>query len=74
MGLDVLIAVTLDPDHRQDDHGSGLVRRFGATEPDDTTLVGEFYDVAHQPLASDCRPRTSDPRVSASCRLSVMQG
>jgi hypothetical protein len=79
MGLGILgdgIAIPLNPDDRQDDDCRGLVRRVHATKPHDTSLIWEFDNVAHQPLASDCRSRTSspDPYMSASCQLSDMQG
>jgi hypothetical protein len=51
------VAVTLDPDNRQDDDGGRFVR-VGAAKPHDASLVGEFDNDAHQPSPSRLPART----------------
>jgi hypothetical protein len=56
------LGVPLDPNDRQYDDRGGFVARLGASEPDDTPLIGEFDYGAHQPLPLTADTNLPDPQ------------
>jgi hypothetical protein len=65
--IGIRVWIPLDPDNGQDDDGCGFVRRI-TSEAHDAPVVGEFDNVAHQPLSFAAGKRAICPnaRYSAS--------